>query len=111
MNIGIDIVDNKRIATKIKKVAFLKKILSEKELEKYNSIKNKQSRIEFAAGRFSAKEAIIKATNKSLLFHKLEIINSISGMPEVYYEEKRRKDIFLSISHERKTSVSVAIIT
>ncbi len=110
MNIGIDIIENKRIAKKLKNDAFIKKIFSEKELEKYNSIHNKQSKIEFASGRFSAKEAIVKASNKSLLFHKIEIINSISGMPEVYYESKRKKNIILSISHERKTSVSVAII-
>lgn len=56
------------------------------------------------AGKFAAKEAIVKADNgyASLPFHRIEILNTSSGKPQF-------KGFQLSISHTESTAVAVAI--
>ena len=68
--IGIDIVQIKRI-----KLNFVNKFLVGQEVDIFNNILDEKEKIRFLAGRFAAKEAIIKATDKSYLFSKMEILS------------------------------------
>ena len=58
--VGIDIVENARIAKDAENESFLKRVLSANELAMTENMTPKRKR-EFVAGRFACKEAIIKA--------------------------------------------------
>lgn len=103
--IGIDIIENKRISSN----EIIDRILTEKEKEILKGIIDDSSKLNFVSGRFAAKEAIVKATNKKIQFHDIEILNDDSGKPIVFYRNKKIKDIMISISHETKFSVGMAI--
>ena len=103
--IGIDIVDIERIEKMIKRYGnrFLKRIFTEREID--YAIKNKNSAEHFA-GRFAAKEAVIKASREALPMKEIEILNKENGEPFV----EKMKNILISISHEKKYAVAVAIV-
>ena len=102
--IGIDIVQIKRI-----KLNFVNKFLVGQEVDIFNNILDEKEKIRFLAGRFAAKEAIIKATDKSYLFSKMEILSKESGRPYLIYDGKEDNKISISISHEKKYSVGLAV--
>ncbi len=109
MDIGIDIVKNDRFTKYLKNLKFLSRILSVNEINKFNNMESDIAKINFLAGRFSAKEAIIKATNKKLLFSKISIENLENGKPIVFYDNKIMNNILISISHENDYSVSFSM--
>lgn len=95
-NIGCDIVEHERINLKI-----AKKVLFDEELIFYNEASNK---VEFLASRFAAKEAIVKAMDRTVGFKDIRISNSASGKPVCNID-----GIMLTISHERNYSIAFAI--
>lgn len=98
--IGNDIVKIERFEKNKDKLA--KRILTAQEYELYMK---KNRSIEFLAGRFAAKEAIIKASNQALSMQKINVLYK-DGKPEVRTEN----EIFLlSIAHEREYATAVAI--
>lgn len=99
MQVGIDIVEHKRINIKI-----AHKILTSKEMIQFNSLKSSQARTEYLSSRIAAKEAIIKATNLKYKFKDIEVLRT-SGKPKLNI-----KNINLSISHERNYSTAICII-
>ncbi len=103
--IGVDIVQVSRIKDSYDRFGdrFLKKILSEKEIEK---AKDRKEMFTFIAGRFAAREAYVKATgDKSVEFSKLVVENTEDGKP--YFADKEK--IQLSISHEKDYAVAVVL--
>ncbi len=98
MEIGVDIVDHKRINLEL-----ASKVLTTKEINQLNEITNLQSKIEYLASRFAAKEAIIKATNKKYSFKEIEVLRT-KTKPDVNI-----KGIKLSLSHEKETSIAFCI--
>ena len=107
-NVGIDIVEIARVKKAIQNERFVKKVLSEDEIEKYNSFSaNRQ--VEFIAGRFAAKEAIIKCLSDHEIpsMSILNIVNSETGKPMIKYKDYR---ILLSISHEKEYAVAIAML-
>jgi holo-[acyl-carrier protein] synthase len=122
LGIGVDIIENKRIKSSIKKLNFINRVYSPKELEQSMLSKNKVS---FFSKRFAAKEAFAKALGtgfrNNLNFKDIEIINDIMGKP--YYlknkkiinlVKKRFKvknfNCFLSVSDEKDYSTAFTII-
>lgn len=109
INCGIDIVKVARITDEL-----VERILGAKENEIYNSFLNKSRKKEFAAGRFAAKEAFVKATNvKELDFKEIQFINDEAGRPipdEILLEKVDASEISVSISHEREYAVAVVFI-
>jgi len=105
--VGIDIVENQRVRKSMSD-AFARKVLSKEELEKYDAY-NDNRKVEFLAGRFAAKEAIIKCLSDYELpvMSNLNIINNEKGKPEIKYKDY---EIELSISHEKNYSVAIAIL-
>jgi len=117
LGIGIDIVENNRIKKSLKKYGhiFLKKFMNKQEIEFIEQNINYQH----IAGIFAAKEAVIKAMtcvySQSLHYLDFSIIKGEKGFPIVASEIKKininlkKINISISISHEEKHSVAMAI--
>jgi holo-[acyl-carrier protein] synthase len=107
VGVGIDIVDVARIAHAMRNPRFVPKILTERE-EVY--CKNAQQ----VAGRWAAKEAVIKAVGIPLVMRNIEILNDPLGQPHVTIRDLRfdgvRLRINVSISHEKTHAAGVAVV-
>jgi|LSQX01.3.fsa_nt_gb holo-[acyl-carrier protein] synthase len=110
--IGIDIVANKRIKKLLKNEKFIKRILSDEELATFNTFTLEKRKVEYLAGRFAAKEALVKAIGSQdgeFNFNRVSVLNDADGTPIV----KHCFDnliIHVSISHENEYTVSMVII-
>jgi holo-[acyl-carrier protein] synthase len=107
VGVGIDIVEVERIEKALKQSRFAPRILTERE-EAYCTSATK------VAGRWAAKEAIIKALGVPIMMKDIEILNDQLGQPHVTildpnYDGKRLK-IFVSITHEKTHAAAVAVI-
>ena len=84
LGIGVDIVENKRIKSLIKKKSFIKRSFGKNEVYFSNKILNKTN---YFAKRFAAKEAFAKTLGtgfrNNLNPKDIEIINDKMGKP--YY--------------------------
>lgn len=113
---GIDIIEISRIEEAISSwdSAFLNRVYTHSELE---ICKGSHASL---AGRFAAKEAVLKAINSSQLtcnWREIEILASESGRPVLKmhgnmhsaYKEKHMQGIDVSISHCRDYAVAVAV--
>jgi len=119
IGIGCDIVDHE--ITKMlqwdSKPDTLKRYFAYKELEIYK----KKGGIQFLAGRFAAKEAVLKALSTGMYdgisLTDVQILQLITGKPLVSLEGKIKqiaddagvKRIHVSISHTTKCSIAYAI--
>lgn len=105
--IGIDIVEIDRVR-RVLSDSFLRKILSGEEFERA-SLMSEKRKIEFAAGRFAVKEAIIKALSdyEVPLLKDLNITNNEKGKPEIVYKNYR---LLISIAHESSYAVGQALL-
>ncbi len=101
--VGIDIVKVDRIKkmTEEHEEKFLRRIYSARELD-YSM--NLSRPFETLAGKFAAKEAIIKATGKKIPFKKIEILNDSNGAPFTSIP-----NIKISVSHESEYAIAIAI--
>ena len=122
LGIGVDIVENSRIAKSLKSNSFIKRIFSNSEILNANKIKNKKS---YYAKRFAAKEAFVKSIGtgfrNNLNFRDIIIVNDKLGKPSFIINEKIKKIIkkqfntssvncLLSISDEKKYSIAYVIL-
>lgn len=110
--VGIDIIELKRIEQLIERTEkFADRILTIEEKKKYETLSGKR-KIEFLAGRFSAKEAYSKAVGtgigKELSFLDIEISQDENGKP--YIHRPIKNGVHLSISHSKEYAVSQVII-
>ncbi len=106
---GIDIIEVARIKDMFQRWGrdFLKRIFTDKEIE---IVEKRNYSFEHIAGRFAAKEAVMKAFSlKGLGFHDIEIVNDDRGKPCCSMNSNDLK-INLSISHTRDYGVASAII-
>lgn len=119
VGIGNDIVEIERVATLVEKhgTRFLSRLFTEKELKYCLSHRFPSIRL---AGRFAAKEAIVKAMGtgfrKDVTWLDIEILNDSQGKPVVYFssrlvEKMGQIDCMLSISHCREYATSVALLS
>ena len=120
--IGVDIVENSRIAKSLKNDLFIKRIFSNSEILNAKNIKDKKS---YYSKRFAAKEAFAKSIGtgfrNNLNFKDISIVNDKLGKPSFIINEKIKKivkkqfkissfNFFLSISDEKKYSVAYVIL-
>ena len=117
---GIDLVDFPRIEEMVEKHGdrFLDRIFTEKEQAYAESNKNHTEKL---AGRFAAKEAILKLMGTGwrgkIAWTDIEIINNIAGRPEVkLYGEVQKiadklgvKQISVSITHTANFAIASAV--
>ena len=117
--IGLDIVEVERIRKDIAQYGdkFINRILSEKEIESYDKRFDKDL---FLAGRFAAKEAIIKALGKFLTdrppYTDLQVLNDNTGQPYFKLTDEillklKKTVILLSISHEKNYAAAMVVIS
>ena len=119
---GVDIIENSRIEKAIKKVAFIERVFSKKEIELSLKYKNKTN---YYAKRFSAKEAFYKALGTGIRegssFKYISIQNDKNGKPFIEINNQIKKMIFkrfklkkfkihLSLSDEKKHSIAFVIL-
>ncbi|PNR93671.1 holo-ACP synthase [Petrotoga sp. 9PWA.NaAc.5.4] len=110
--IGVDIVKVERINENN-----IKKILSIKEKEVYDSFKGEKRKKEYAAGRFAVKEAIIKCFKRFIPYSEITVLNKENGEPYldedsisyIFEKFKSRGEILISIAHERDYAVATAV--
>ncbi|MBI4242571.1 MAG: holo-ACP synthase, partial [Planctomycetes bacterium] len=84
VGVGVDIINVQKIDGAVKRhgVKFTKKILTSEEISQLGQRGNK---IQFIASRFSAKEAIYKATTNlaKLKWKDISILNKMDGSPYI----------------------------
>lgn len=99
MNIGCDIVENKRLENKSE--TFINKVLTEDEKVLYA-----KEGLLFLTGRFAAKEAVMKCLDntKKLTFTDIEILRDDNGSPTCNIDNVR-----VSISHEKEYTIAYAL--
>jgi len=122
LGLGVDIVENSRIAKLLKTKLFIKRIFSNSEILIAKKLKDKKS---YYSKRFAAKEAFAKSIGtgfrNNLNFKDISIINDKLGKPSFKINEKIKKIIkkefkvssfnfFLSISDEKKYSIAYVIL-
>lgn len=120
IGIGIDICEILRVKRLYEKYnhSFLKKILTEKEIQDFYE---RNESLSFLAGRFAAKESIVKALGTGftggISFQDFTVFNDKYGAPKLdvmnsaleIKEAKNINQIHLSISHEKNYAVASVI--
>ncbi|KFZ27697.1 MAG: Holo-[acyl-carrier-protein] synthase [Candidatus Izimaplasma bacterium HR2] len=109
--IGVDIVEFADIKERISD-KFIKRILSNRELERYNKITNEQRKLEYIAGRFAAKEAYTKVYKKFLTplnFVDVEILTDEFGAPYIESKYMPEDIVKVSISHSKNYVIAMCI--
>ncbi|MBE5102246.1 holo-ACP synthase [Priestia aryabhattai] len=120
--IGIDSVEIHRIESIYDKrpETLINRVLTISERKQFNDIKQKQRKMEWLAGRFSAKEAMSKAIGsgigKTFDFQDGEILNNHNEKPTFHLSEKTKSylpsniKIHVSITHTKTTASSMVTI-
>ena len=106
--IGIDIVDINKFKkiTYSSKPHFYEKLFLKSEIDYCIRFKNSAERF---AGKFAAKEAVLKSVSGKISFLDIETLHS-NDKPIVKLRNKKQKYNFLvSISHEKNFAISVVI--
>ena len=122
LGIGVDIVENLRIAKSLKNKHFITRVFSNAEILIASKTINKDS---YYSKRFAAKEAFVKSIGTGfrddLNFKDISITNNKLGKPSFVISEKIKKivkkqfkttsfNFFLSISDEKKYSIAFVIL-
>lgn len=116
-SIGLDLVETERLRKDVEKYGdrFLVKILGAQERTVYDQRADKDL---FLAGRFAAKEAVVKALGAYLTdrpaLTEIQILNDNSGQPILSLPESVQSRLhgarcMISITHEKKNAAAVAI--
>lgn len=109
MSIGTDILYIERLKKIIENSeSFIKKVYTKKELEIASTMPNP---LYFYATRFTAKEAIIKATNGLFEFNEIEILKDIDGKPLPHIINNPEININLSLSYDNEYAIAFCIVT
>jgi holo-[acyl-carrier protein] synthase len=119
IGVGVDIVEIRRIKEAISKHAnFIDRMFSKNEIE---YLKSRNLRPEFVAGRFAAKEAVVKALGTGFSgfeFKDIEIDRTAAGKPLVVLKGKAKLiaqkygnyKIHVSISHGIDNAIAYAVM-
>ena len=122
LGIGVDIINNKRIKSSIRKKNFIKRVYSQNEIRFSKKVKQKTN---YFAKRYAAKEALSKALGtgfrNSLNFKDIEILNDKIGKPYYLKSKKitniinkkfktKKYNLFLSITDEKDYSIAFTIL-
>ena len=113
---GIDVVELARFRRAMRRggTAFMRRIFTRDE-EAYARARRRTTLLHLA-GRFAAKESVIKAMSqleprRLLAMHQVEICNDRLGRPHVILHDKhlRRTKVHVSLSHVNTVAVASAI--
>ncbi|MBC1458111.1 holo-ACP synthase [Listeria newyorkensis] len=112
--VGLDMIDLDRVEKVLEhNPRFVERILTDEEqklLAKYSGSR----KVEFLAGRFSAKEAYAKANGtgfgKELSFTDVEILTLPNGRPILTKPKRLDEQVFVSITHTGRSAAAQVII-
>lgn len=115
--IGIDLADLSRFALMQERgnlASFAQKVLTAKEFSEFEKLTGRR-RLEFIAGRFSAKESYSKAygtgIGRGVNFEDLEILWDEKGKPEfTKHPAQTTLKAFISISHTKELVMTEVIL-
>lgn len=114
--IGLDIIELDRIRRIVdRQPAFIKRILTINEIEKFASL-SKERKVEFLAGRFAVKEAYSKALGtgigEEIGFQDIEVLNDDRGKPfiEILKDTSSKDRILVTITHTRQYAAAQVIL-
>jgi holo-[acyl-carrier protein] synthase len=119
---GIDIVDCKRLAEMLERYGerLLRRVFTETERAYCHG---KKRAVEHLAGRFAAKEAVLKVLGtglrRGMSWTDIEVVNEESGQPRIRLSGRCRQiadeqglaEILISISHIETHAIASAIAT
>ncbi|MDO8480284.1 MAG: holo-ACP synthase [Nanoarchaeota archaeon] len=105
--VGIDIESVSRFRKECKNKRFLELIFTNREIA-YCQLKKEPFRS--FAGKFCAKEAVMKATSERLAMKDIEIRNLSTGKIQVAIHGKAKKGLHCSVSHEERYATACAIL-
>lgn len=104
IGVGCDIVAISRFEEK--RDAFARKILTTPEKDLYKTI-HPSLRLQWLAGRFAAKEAIVKALDYETTINQIGVLSTPQGKPICVLEGYT---VHISISHEREYAIAYAMV-
>lgn len=104
--IGIDMVRVDRIRDIKHKERFLSKVLTSSEINQYHLLTNPNRQDQWLAGRFAAKEAIIKVIQPFISMSNIELENRNKKLVFQY----NNFTIHVSISHEKDYAIAIALL-
>jgi holo-[acyl-carrier protein] synthase len=112
VNVGVDIVEIKRLAAQAHNPRFLERVFTPEEVAYCRARKNAAQHF---AVRFAAKEAVWKAVgNKKLLQRDIQVWNRPDGKPEIRFPAPFKalaRRVSISLSHGRDYAVAMAVFT
>lgn len=117
VGIGTDIVEISRISRAVRRSRFVERVFTEAE-RKYCLSRARPE--EHFAGRFAAKEAVLKALGtgkRGIAWTEVEILPTRDGSPRVCLRgraaevarQKGIKEVLVSLSHSREYAVAYAV--
>ena len=112
IGIGIDMIELERVRAILERQPkFIDRILTDDEKEYYRSL-GESRKVEWFAGRFSAKEAFSKAygtgIGEKLSFHDISIVPDSSGKPTIQHQLDVKAH--LSITHTKHYAAAQVIL-
>lgn len=113
---GVDVVELERFRKALERGgdAFRRRIFTPEE-QRYAKARKRTTNLHLA-GRFAAKEAVLKALSqvdprRSLAMNKIEVCNDRLGRPSITVHDRSMKgiQIYVSLSHVNSVAVASAI--
>lgn len=119
--LGIDLLEIKRLSATFKRQGerFLRRVFTQKEIDYCR--RRKLMMLPELAGRFAAKEAVMKALGtgrRGVAWRDIEVVNNMAGKPLVNLTGGAKKAfnklggraVEISLTHEKNVAAAVALI-
>ena len=121
--IGTDLIEKRRVEKSISKFGdkFIKKVLTEKEQQEYQTKKTSEKKVSFLSNNFACKEAVSKALgtgfSEGITLKNIEVLRERTGNPYLQLLGKAKKkaeeggfeNFTLSISDTKDYSLALVI--
>ncbi|NMC81504.1 MAG: holo-ACP synthase [Armatimonadetes bacterium] len=113
MSIGIDIVEITRVERAAARPGFIRRVYTERERASFSEVPRRAA--EQMAGRFAAKEAVVKVLGRLTCWHDIEILSLANGSPVVELHGLSRelsegRRVVVSITHTQNYAAAVAAL-
>jgi holo-[acyl-carrier protein] synthase len=110
-SLGIDIIEIARVVNAARNPRFARRIFTEREREGFGTHPRRVA--EEMAGKFAAKEAVIKTLGRRTIWKEIEVLNLPSGKPYVVlHGECARiaagREVVVSITHSKEYAAAIA---